>query len=256
MPPASTRPFRERLRARESLAGTFVKTAGYQVVEVLGASGLDFAVIDAEHAPYDRNHLDVCLLAGRASNLPLLVRLPNAQPHTILDVLDMGATGILVPHAKRPEDVREAIAAARYRGGVRGFSNSPRAGGYGRTAMTALVDAADRDVAVLCQVEDREAVDCIDALVAIDEVDCLFIGRADLAVSYGVFDVAHADVDAAVRRILAAGAAAKKPIGIFLADAREVPRYTELGASLFVIGSDQSMLRAQATALAAQFTRR
>lgn len=245
-----TAAFRQRLRAREPLVGTFVKTTSYQTVEVLGASGLDFLVLDAEHAPFDRNQLDVCILAARAVGLPALVRTPDDAAETVLQVLDMGAAGVLVPHVVSPEDVRRVVAASRYRQGVRGFSNSPRAGGYGRVPMIQHIEVSDRDAAVVCQVEDRQAVEAIDAIAAVDEVDCLFIGRADLAVSYEVYDLAHAAVDAAVERVCKACRTAGKASGVFLGDTRDVPRYLDLGVTLFVISSDQSLLRSQAGALA------
>jgi 2-keto-3-deoxy-L-rhamnonate aldolase RhmA len=225
------------------------------VVEVLGTTALDFIVIDAEHAPFDRQQLDVSILAARAGGLAVLVRVPNGAPDTVLNVLDVGATGLLVPHALGAADVRQVLASARYRGGVRGFSNSPRAGGYGAIGMAELVETADRDISVVCQIEDREAVERIEEIVAIDEVDCLFIGRADLAVSYATFDIGHERVDQAVKRVCAACADAGKAVGIFLGDGRELERYEDLGASLFVIGSDQAMLRAHAAALVKLFAR-
>ena len=76
--------------------GTFIKTSSPHVVEVLGTTALDFAVLDAEHAPLDRAALDLMMLAGRAAGLPLLVRIPDRQPSTILSVLDIGAAGLLV----------------------------------------------------------------------------------------------------------------------------------------------------------------
>jgi 2-keto-3-deoxy-L-rhamnonate aldolase RhmA len=245
--------FRERIRRRELLLGTFVKTAAYQVIEVLGAGGLDFVVIDAEHAPFDRNALDVCVLAARASGLPALVRVPDDADSTILNVLDVGAAGVLVPHARSADDVRAVFRRSRYRGGVRGFSNSPRAGGYGRHGLSDLVDMADRDSVVICQIEDREAIDALESIVAVDEVDCLFIGRADLAVSYGTFDVNHPSVDAAVRRTCEVASQAGKAVGIFLSDLKDVARHREMGVSLFVIGSDQALLRAQVASIAVQF---
>ena len=245
--------FRERVRGGGRVVGTFLKTASHQTVEVLGASGLDFIVVDAEHAPFDRNQMDLCLLAARAAGMPALVRIPDDVARTALDVLDMGAAGLLVPHAKSADDAARAFAISRYRGGVRGFSNSPRAGGYGRVGMAAMVEAADRDTVVVCQVEDREAVDNIDAIAAVRDVDCLFIGRADLAMSYGVTDVNHATVDRAVERICEGSRKAGMPVGVFLGDTREVARFAGMGANLFVVGSDQSMLRNQAAALVAQF---
>lgn len=244
--------FRQRVRSRQRLAGTFVKTASHQTVEVLGTSALDFAVIDAEHAPFGVNTLDTCLLAAHATRLDTLVRIPDAQPGTILQVLDMGATGLLVPHARSVESVREVVASARYRNGTRGFSNSSRAGRYGTVAMQALIEQADRDTTLIFQIEDREAIECIDDLAAMDEVDGFLIGRADLAVSYGLSDPAHADVQAAARRVCEACATAGKAVGLFVADAREIGTWLPLGASFFIVGSDQSFLRAQANAVAAQ----
>ena len=242
--------FRQRLRARNRLAGTFVKTASHQTVEVLGTTGLDFIIIDAEHAPFGLNALDTSLLAARAVQLPALVRIADTQPSTILRVLDMGAAGLLVPHAKSIAGIREVLACTRYRSGSRGFSNSSRAGQYGTTPMLQMVDAADRDLAVVFQIEDREAVEAIETLAAMEEVDGFLIGRADLATSYEVFDPSHADVKAAAVRVCKACAAAQKPVGMFLADLSELDDWLQLGVSLFVIGSDQAMLRAQASATA------
>jgi 2-keto-3-deoxy-L-rhamnonate aldolase RhmA len=78
--------------------GTFVKTLSPHVVEILGPTGLDFAAIDAEHAPFDRAALDLMMLAGRAARLPIHVRIPDTAPATILSVLDVGAAGLVVPH--------------------------------------------------------------------------------------------------------------------------------------------------------------
>lgn len=243
--------FRNRVRRRERLAGTFVKTAAHPVVEVLGNSGLDFIVIDAEHAPFDRGALDLCVLAARANDLPVLVRIPDDTPAAVQGALDVGATGLVVPHARNEAGVSSVLAATRYRNGTRGFSNSPRAGRYGMIAMQELIEHADVETAVIFQVEDRDAVENVDRLAAIEAIDCLFIGRADLAVSYGVADVNHELVDQAVRRICESCSAARKALGVFLADPRDVERYAKLGATLFVIGSDQSMLYSRASAVAA-----
>ena len=108
---------------------------------------------------------------------------------------------------------------------------------------------SDRQLAVLCQIEDRAAVEAVDAIAAVDGVDCLFIGRADLAVSYGRDDIDHADVQAAVQRIAAAGRQAAVPVGIFVGDTRDIERYRELGISLFLVGSDQSLLKGAVTAM-------
>jgi 2-keto-3-deoxy-L-rhamnonate aldolase RhmA len=244
--------FRQKVRSRTRLAGTFVKTASHQTVETLGTTGLDFIVIDSEHAPFSQNALDVCLLGARASQLPALVRIVDAQAATILQALDLGATGLLVPHAQTAEGIRAVLSNARYRAGSRGFSNSSRAGNYGSMPMRQMIDASDSEVVVVFQIEDREAVEAIETLAALEEVDCFLIGRADLAVSYGVFDPTHPEVYAAAVKVCKACAAANKAVGIFLADTSELDHWLQLGVSLFVIGSDQALLRLQADAIASQ----
>jgi 2-keto-3-deoxy-L-rhamnonate aldolase RhmA len=175
--------FRIRLRRGDPMCGPFIKTPHYQNIEIAGAAGMDFVVLDAEHAPFSIEAIDRCLLGCAGASLPGLVRLPDAEPSTILQVLDMGAAGIVVPHIVSATQARAAVAATRYRDGVRGFSNSPRAGGYGRLAMAEHLRSHDAAVSVVCQIEDPEAVDHVDEIAAVSGVDCLFIGRADLAVS-------------------------------------------------------------------------
>lgn len=245
---------RQRLREQECLIGIFLKTPSYEIVEVLGATGIDFIVIDAEHAPFDRGDISVCVLAAQAAGIPALVRVPNNGAGPILEALDVGAAGIVAPHAKNAAATQQIISATRYRDGIRGFSNSPRAGRYGQTSMAQHIEHSDQNAIVICQIEDKEAVDAIDSIASITEVDCLFLGRADLAVSYGAFDVTAPEVEAAVMRVCAAGQAANKAVGIFLGDTKQIEHYLKLGVTLFVIGSDQSLLRSSVTALGQTFS--
>jgi 2-keto-3-deoxy-L-rhamnonate aldolase RhmA len=227
------------------LIGTFIKTASHQVPEVIGASGLDFAVIDAEHAPFDLATLDRMALAGRAAGLPCLVRVPELAAVPIGQVLDLGAAGIVVPHVATVESARRAVAAAKYGAGQRGFSPSTRAGGYGTVDPSAYRAAADQDGSVWCQIEDAAALGELDAIAAVDGVDCLFIGRADLAASLGVESQRDPQVLDAVRATAAAGRSQARTIGIFIADTAEIPDLLGLGITVFVCGSDQSFMLAQ-----------
>ena len=86
---------RSRMAAGEMLAGTFLKTASIDIIEVMAKSGLDFVCLDAEHAPFDRARLDACLAVARALDFPVLVRVPSALPQDILQVLDAGAVGVV-----------------------------------------------------------------------------------------------------------------------------------------------------------------
>jgi 2-keto-3-deoxy-L-rhamnonate aldolase RhmA len=240
----STAPsLRERLRSGAEIRAIFVKTTSHQTVEVLGGTGLDAIVLDAEHAPFGPESLDRCLSAARGVGLPALVRVASARPEAVLQALDMGAAGVLVPHVDCVEDAEAAVRAARYVGGSRGFSPSPRAGGYGARSMAEHLAASDAQSLVIVQIESATAVANAAKIAAVSGVDAVFLGPADLAVSLGVCDTAHAKVQQAVASTCAAAQASGCAIGSFAGDARAVAGLHALGVRFFVIGSDQSLLQ-------------
>lgn len=229
--------------------GTFVKTNSPHIIEILGTTGLDFAVLDAEHAPLDRAGLDLMMLAGKAAGLPLLVRIPDKSVASIQSVLDMGAAGLLVPHVDNVADAQAVVAHARFRGGDRGFSSSPRFAGYGSLGMKAAIAHGDTAL-IMCQIESPEAVENAAAIAATPGVDGLFIGRADLALAMGLEDSKHAAVSEAADRSIAAALAAGKLAGVFTGSMDERDKYARAGVNWFVYGSDQSLLKQGAQAIA------
>lgn len=234
---------RQRLRDGAALLSTFVKTTSPQIVELLATVGFDALVLDAEHAPFGIESLDLCLMAARASGTPALVRVPNARPDTILQVLDMGAAGVVVPHVDNVEQAREAVRAARYRGGLRGFSASPRAGGYGARGMAEHIQSSDENTLVIVQIESVAAVENAEEIGRVEGVDCLFVGPADLAVSMGCDDPGDPRVQARIADVRAASGRSHCALGCFTASAADAQRLRELGTSLVVLASDQMLLR-------------
>jgi 2-keto-3-deoxy-L-rhamnonate aldolase RhmA len=237
-----TATLRERLKAPEPVFGTFIKTPTHHVIEIAGLAGLDFVALDAEHAPFSANALDVCLLACAAAKIPGIVRISDASPASVLQALDLGAAGVLVPHISSREQAEAVVAATRYRGGMRGFSNSPRAGRYGRTAMSEHRASSDESVAVIAQIEDPQAVDRADEIMSTPGIDAVLIGRADLAVAYGVDSIDTPVIENAVRNVLLAAGRSGIPCGVAVSTAAEVRGFIDMGVRFFVVGSDQSVL--------------
>jgi 2-keto-3-deoxy-L-rhamnonate aldolase RhmA len=240
---------KSRLRAGELLAGTWVKTPHPHIVEVLALSELDLLVLDAEHAPFGRESLDACILAARAGRAPVLVRPASAAHEHLLQALDGGADGVIVPHVRSAAEARDLVAACHYGPGGRGFAGSTRAAAYSTLGMARHREAA-KDVTVVAQIEDAEALAEIDAIAAIDGLDALFVGRADLTISMGADSPDAPEVVAAVERICAAGQAAGRTVGMFLARPSDVPAWRAKGASLFVLQSDQEFVLKGANSLA------
>jgi 2-keto-3-deoxy-L-rhamnonate aldolase RhmA len=190
------------------------------------------------------------MLAGRAADLPLLVRVADGSGPAIQSALDLGAAGVVVPHVDSAEQARRVVAHARFEGGDRGFSISARFAGYGTLARARAVAEGDASL-VVCQIESAAAVESAAAIAAVPGVAALFIGRADLALSMGIGDPRDPRVDAATQRVLDAARAAGKAAAIFVGDIGEVGALAARGGTCFVVGSDQSLLRQAALGLKA-----
>ncbi len=230
-----------RVRAGKPLIGTFVKTTSHQTVELLGHSGLDFVILDAEHAPFGVEALDRSLAVAPAVNLPALVRVPSHDPAFINACLDMDASGVVAPHVRSADDVETLLDAVKYSRGKRGFSPSARSGRFGGLGIAPFRELADRQSMLWCQIEDSEALDNLDAIAAIDGVDCLFIGPVDLAMSLGC-QAGDPELQDAIRAIAEAGKRHGRNVGLFVPNTQAIPPMMELGISTFLCGTDQGLL--------------
>lgn len=245
---------KQRLATRDPLVGTFLKTPSPMLCEVLGRTDLDVVCIDAEHAPFDRRDVDACihalLHAGKAS----LVRVPSPAHEHILNALDCGADGVVIPHVITAQDAEAAVSAAHY-GRGRGYAGSSRAAGYmARTMAEHKARSATRTV-VIAQIEDAAALDNLDSLLAVPGIDAFFVGRADLTVSLGFDNPAEGAVVEAVELICRKGAEAGRTIGMFTGDLGELPHWLDRGASLFLLGSDHGFLLSGAAELTGRVRR-
>ncbi|MER8828073.1 aldolase/citrate lyase family protein [Mesorhizobium sp. M0938] len=235
--------FRKRFIAGETLVGTFIKTPATHPVEILGAIGFEFVVIDEEHAPWDRVKIDGALLAARASGTAGIVRVAEPSAAKILAVLDDGATGVLVPHVSSAAKAKEIAQACRFRGGRRGFSNTTRAGDFGATGVWPHVEAQDAAVTFIAMIEDPEALDEIDAIVATEGLDGVFIGRGDLTVALGAEAMDAPQIMATCEKIIAAARKVGKPVAMMVANAEDATRFHAMGATTFIVASDQGFMR-------------
>jgi 2-keto-3-deoxy-L-rhamnonate aldolase RhmA len=242
--------FKERLARGDLIVGTWVKTPEPSVVEVLSLTELDCLVLDAEHAPFDRSDVDRGVMAAQRSAKPILVRIPAARPEYALQALDCGATGIVVPHVRSAGEAEAAVRMCHYGRGGRGYAGSSRAAGYTRTAMPEHLANSGAKTVVILQIEDPEAVEAIDEIATVENVDALFIGRIDLSVAMGKSPDDAAVVDA-VAAVCDSAQRHGRTVGMFLSRVEDVPYWRDRGASLFLLGSDHAFLLAGAAKLCA-----
>lgn len=244
----SPRDFRKRLLARELLIGTFCKTPTSHATEILGSLGYDFVMLDEEHAPWTRQTLEVGFLGARAFDIAGLVRIARPDANSILSALDDGAIGIMVPHVSSVEKARNIASWARYKGGTRG-SGVGRGGSYGRPGPEHYA-ASDATTTVIAMIEDREALDHIDEIVAVEGIDAIFIGRGDLRLSLSNATGPVPSIDEAVNIIAKAVVNSGKALCAVTQNmaSDDAKKMLDLGVTGLMVSSDQGFLRSGALA--------
>jgi 4-hydroxy-2-oxoheptanedioate aldolase len=245
--------FKQALRDGRRQIGLWASLSSNYTAEVIAGAGFDWILIDTEHSPADIECVLGQLQAIAAYPTAAVVRLPWNDMVTIKRYLDIGAQSLLIPQVNSAEEARSAVASARFPvAGMRGVAGTTRATRFGRI-RDYFRKAAD-DICVLVQVESRQALDNIEAIAAVDGIDGVFIGPADLHASFGyIGERAHPDVmpviDQAIARIVKSG----KPAGILSDNEAHARRWLDLGASFVAVGSDVGLLARASDVLAAKF---
>jgi len=234
--------FRETMLSGRMLAGTFVKTPSIEIIELLSLAGLDFICLDAEHAPFDRGRMDQCLAMARALKLPALVRVGAGTPQDILQALDSGATGIVVPHVDTVQKAEEMARAARFGLGGRGYAGSTRWAEFTTQGMEELLAASREETVVIAQIEEPSGVVAADQIAAVAGIDGLFLGPADLSVGYGRSDQSSAELFAALESVGRAAQAQQKAYMTFVPNAARAAEWAKYGLTMFFVASEQSWI--------------
>jgi 2-keto-3-deoxy-L-rhamnonate aldolase RhmA len=179
----------ERLKTKPTLMGMQCFTGSAALVEIIGYSGFDWVSIDMEHSTVNFSDVENLVRAAQVAGTLPLVRVMDNQPDLIMKALDAGAAGVIVPHVQKAADLKRALASARYYpDGERGKCGQVRSFHYGADGV-AWKDhwkKANQDVIVMPLVEEKEGMENLDEILAVDGVDVFWIGIGDLAQSYGV----------------------------------------------------------------------
>ncbi|HMO44841.1 MAG TPA: aldolase/citrate lyase family protein [Rubrivivax sp.] len=242
--------FRQLLRAAGSKPpiGTWISSASPIVAEAMGHAGFDWGVVDMEHAPLDMMGLVHVLQALAGTKMTPVVRVPWNDAVMVKRVLDAGATTVLFPFVQSADDAARAVAATRYPPqGVRGMSGMTRASHFG-TAPNYL-KAADANMGVIVQLETPQALAQLEAIAAVDGVDAVFVGPADLSASLGFpAQFTHPQVMRALGDAARRCRALDKPVGSVGSTPEVVSQYRAMGFDYLAISSDMGLLMSGALA--------
>jgi 2-keto-3-deoxy-L-rhamnonate aldolase RhmA len=232
--------------------GTWIMSASPIVAEAIGCAGFDWGVIDMEHTPLDMMDVVHLLQAVSATKMLPVVRVPWNDTVTVKRVLDSGAATLLFPFVQNAEEAHRAVAATRYPPeGVRGMAGMSRGSRFGTIAN--YYKAANQQIGVIVQLETPAAVAQLEAIAAVQGVDAIFLGPADLSGAMGhAGDHMHPEVMGLMSQAAQRCKAVGKPVGTIGGTPEAVAQYRAMGFTFLAIASDLGlMMRGAQAAVAA-----
>ncbi len=230
------------------LKGDLMLSIGAQLgssltVEMISNAGFEWTWIDCEHGSGDYSELMHQLQVARLGNAPPIVRISWNIPWMFKRVLDLGAAGIMVPYINTAAEAREASQALRYQPeGVRGVAGSPPCAGFAQQFDEYFSQAND-NLTLMVQIETAEAVANASSIAAVPGVDVLFVGPLDLSVNLGIpRDFQNPRFEACLETVVQGCRKHGKAPGILTPTLDFLPAWINLGFTVFVVGSDGTLL--------------
>ncbi|GAA4414377.1 HpcH/HpaI aldolase/citrate lyase family protein [Nibrella viscosa] len=234
---------KKRLQQGETLHGCWLNLGSSLTAEIVGLAGFDWVLIDLEHGAGSEREVLYQLQALEHTPTAALVRVESTEPQRIHRILDMGAEGIMCPKVSNPAEARKVVGGLHYPPhGHRGVAKMVRATGFGQHFGQYYQEAQDNILGVV-QIETVEVLNHLDEVAAIDGVDVLFIGPADLSMELGIFgQFDHPRFKEALRETVNAAQKAGKATGILFFNPDDYQTYHDLGIRLIACGADATFV--------------
>ena len=241
--------FKKRLVENKPQIGIWSSLAGNVSAEVIAPSGYDWVVVDMEHSPNDLATVLSQLQVFEAYPTQVLVRLSWNDPILVKKLLDVGVQGLIFPMIQTVQEAEQAVAATRYPPrGIRGVASSTRATRFGRVDNYA--DDCEKELVVVVQLETQQALKNAQAIAAVDGVDAVFFGPADIAADLGVVGQPQSQlvwdlIDPIANRLIKN----KVALGTLVLDAEFAIGLLQQGYQFVACGMDTALLARASDAL-------
>ncbi|MAP36263.1 MAG: aldolase/citrate lyase family protein [Chloroflexota bacterium] len=235
----------EQLRKKTSsggiVYGTMLSTGrNPRWSQAISAFGLDYVIIDTEHAPRSRAEVADFLAAFTYSGVVPIVRIPIPASHYVTMYLDAGAQGVLAPYCETVDQVKEVVAAARWRPLKGALADKViETGELPSEATRAYLENRNKNNVCIIGIESVPAIENLENILKVEGIDAIFVGPNDLTITLGIPDqYDHPDYEAALREIIAKSEAASKPVLIHHQTVQLTQKWLREGARFVLYSSD------------------
>ena len=231
--------------------GCWLNSGSAVDAEIVGKAGFDWVNIDLEHGVGMEYDLPGQLQALSTSTTTPVVRVEALIRSRVSRALDLGAQGIIFPMIRTPEEAKLAASFMRYPPrGVRGMATQTRAVEFGLQFESYYQEEDSRLLGIL-QIEHTDILDHLDEVAALEAIDVLFVGPADLTLSLGIFrNYNHPRFLEAIEKVKQAADRHGKSAGVFIPNISEYKKFYGLGYRFIGCGSDTSFLMQAAQKMA------
>ena len=245
---------REKLNNRQPVIVTKINSLDPVFADMVGLIGYDCLWLCQEHTPIDGDRLGHLIRTCNMNNMDTMVRVGKGSYSDFIRPLELGATGIMVPHCMSAAEARAIVQSTRFQPvGRRPIDSGNSDGAYCMIPLAGYIKHTSEQTFIVVQIEDPEAVAEAEEIASIPGIDVIFIGPGDLSHAMGrPGDASHPDVAAAIDSVIAACNRYGRPWGIPVSP-ETAPKYIEKGALFLTSGADVLGLSAYWMAQRAKF---
>ncbi len=232
---------RKRVLAGECVYGTMIRQARDPGAPVIFASvGYDFVLIDMEHGNYSMETVADLIRGAKSAGIAPIIRVPHLEPHFISRILDAGAEGVMVPMTSTKEQAEAIVRYSKYTPiGQRGFGTQTGQTDYKPLKAIDFMKEANEHTLIIAQIETREAIENVDAILSTEGIDVGLIGPNDLSISLGIPDqLASEAVTQAIEKVVETARKRGKASGIHIGNTELIRKWRTKGMTVLACSTD------------------
>ena len=228
---------KDKLKRGEYVIGPFMKSRDPAMVEIVGLSGFDFAILDMEHSALSIESVEDLIRMTEVRGIDSIVRVPEISESAISGPLDAGASGVLVPHVDTKRQAEEVVFLSKFSPlGERGMDVFARAADYSHVPKDVYLNEANRKTLLIIQIEGKKGVENLDDILSVKGLDTIFVGPYDLSQSLGVpGEIDHPRVIEKIKQVVGKVRKAGLSLGIYVDDAETAKRWIDLGVQFIAL---------------------